>query len=295
MLDRSSSLANLALLAQMAVGQTSNSLSHPFSLIELVTAGAGGWLASAPNVWEADVVPDALQLATLTHSEMATDRYCRQIRSTIDSVVAGADPHWTAVTCYYAAFFGAQALLLQAGRGAVRVPPLSTLPFTGVVALASAPSTTSASSTTLTLSRLGGPSHRAVWRLLVELLGEILMGERDARASLVLQTLQAEIRDPVWLSDARNEINYDVTSSPFGARRWSSLLIDIDSPSAVEDELARAKQSTSERRFEVVALALGCLSKQLRCDFVRRGGRIDGRQVKARKGELGAHMWLVDP
>lgn len=109
MLDRTSAFAELSQRALTAVGSETNSLSHPFSLVTLIEIEATNWRSSG-NSWETDVEPDILRLATLTHAEMATDRYCRQIASVLTAISESRDPHWAAVTCYYAALYAAQAL-----------------------------------------------------------------------------------------------------------------------------------------------------------------------------------------
>ncbi|WP_435126631.1 hypothetical protein, partial [Micromonospora tulbaghiae] len=186
-----------------------------------------------------------------------------------------------------------QALLLQSGAGALRVPQIAGVPFRGVFAISLQPSMASAGRTTVMLSPVRGGSHRITWSQTVNLIDEILAFEADARAILVLETLKQEIRDPNWLSDARNEINYDLTSSPFSASIWSSLFVKANSPEELEDELARSVQERVERRFEVVAMALGRLSAQLREEHRRRGGRIDRRQTRARLDLLPSHSWLT--
>lgn len=293
MIRTSVAFADLALASQSAVGQSSNSLSHPFSLVQLAKAYESAWYQVA-NDWHLDLPREVLQQATLTHAEMAGDRFVRQMSTLFDSVGSANDAHWTAVTSYYAAFFAAQTLLLMTGRGAMRIAPTLGLPFRGVAAIRSAPSLVAAGHVTLATSTVGAGSHRATWQQSLDLIDEILVNETDARTTLVLSTLKREIRGSDWLSDARNSINYDVTSSPFASGAlWSSLLLDLTDPGMVEDELARTLQERPERRFEAVALALGCLATQLRSEFRRRGGRLDNRQTTRRAKVLPKWGWLT--
>jgi hypothetical protein len=125
------------------------------------------------------------------------------------------------------------------------------------------------------------------------LFDDLIAVESDPRSILVLKTFKTELRSPNLLSDARNEINYDLTSSPFRSDgAWPSLLIDLDSPAAVEDELARSTQTRAERRFEIAALALGCLSAHVRHALKRRGVRLDQRQASVRADLLPNRRWL---
>jgi hypothetical protein len=268
-------------------------MSQPFSYLELAQIAATGWRWGGQG-WIADVPEVVAQTAALTHAEMATDRFCRQFSSVMHALTDPvADAHWTAVTCYYAAFFAAQALLLQVGRGAVRLPRALGLPMKGVFSIETSPSPIGVGQTEITLTSLSGNPHKQSWTQVKRLIDDVLAVEVDARPTVVLDTLNREIAQPNWLSDLRNEINYDVTSSPFASKMWSSLLTRIDDAERVEDELARSTQEKSERRFEIVAMALASLSAQLRSEHVKRGGRIDKRQKDNRVSLIPNHPWLA--
>lgn len=167
------------------------------------------------------------------------------------------------------------------------------LPFSGVFSITKAPSPSAVGQVEITLSRLGGGSHRETWKQVITLINDILSLETGARAMVVLDTLKREIQSPTLLSDLRNEINYDVTLSPHDSSMWSSLLLKIDGPDRLEDELARSTQEKPARRFEVVAMALACLSAQLRMDHLQRGGHLDKRQKKYRESILPGRAWLT--
>ncbi|MBM7078054.1 hypothetical protein [Micromonospora humida] len=261
--------------------------------MQLAATDVTGWRSVGQGVWENDFPAESVQLATFTHAEMAADRFSRQLASALDGVANGADPHWTAVTTYYASFYAAQSLLLRCGSGAVRFTGVRGLPFQGVYAISAKASNVYAGRVAVRLSSVGGSSHRATWREIVDLLDDLVGIESNPRAILVLETLKKEISRPRWLSDARNEINYDLTSSPFRMPNWPSLLFKLDNESQVEDELARSEQVRTERRFEIVTMSLAILSAQLREEYRVRGGRIDSRQIREREAILPSHSWLV--
>ena len=291
MLAKSIALTELVQRSRIAIGQTKNSFSNPYGLAELVDVYAGGWIKSANQEWSQDVSVDSFQLAMLTQAELATDRFFRQFETLKSGLVNRKDPHWDAVTAYYAAFYATQALLLLSGSGAVRIP--SGGQFEGVLSISSSPSTAAVGQVALTFTKVRGGSHRITWNQLVDLLKEILRAEIDARVILVGNQLIHEVEKPNLLSDARNEINYDMRSSPYTAQAWSSLLLDLQSPTDLEDELARNSQNRPERRFEVVLLAAASLSKELRAEFHGRGGKLDRRQKRARKDIVSSHSWLL--
>lgn len=291
MLENSAAVAELSLRALGTLGTQNNSMSHPFSFVELITKTQNVWTQTG-STWVNDFVPEYVQVAALTHSEMAADRFFQQFASVLDAISRQKDAHWIAVTCYYAAFYAAQALLLQTGHGAVKIPR-GGLPFSGVYSLATSASPTAAGRLQLTLTPVQRSSHRQTWEQVVFLIDEILNQENDARAILVLNTLKQEIQRPKWLSDLRNEINYDLTKSPFLAMLWTSLLSRVSDRDRLEDELARSIQEKPERRFEVVAMALAEFSAQLRSEHLSRGGRIDKRQRRARKELLPDWEWLL--
>lgn len=296
MLDGSVSAADMGQRGLVATSTATNSLSHPFSFVDLVDTDARGWTNMGGGAWTNDFVPDAVELATFTHAEMATDRFAQQMASVLDAVASGSDPHWAAVTTYYAAFYAAQALLLQVGQGAIKLPTSATRPFSGVLAVSTAPSATALGRRSVELRKVGGSSHRATWQQLTGLIDDLLVTDTAPRTVLVLETLRREVESPAWpawLSDLRNDLNYDITSSPYAKRFWSSLLFDLDDPGDVEDELARSFQRIPERRFEIVALGCACLSKRLREEHQQRGGRLDQRQRDARRGLLRDQSWLV--
>jgi hypothetical protein len=292
----STSLADLSQLSRDATGIGSNSLSHPWDLISLAESDPSGWLASPVDrdVFTLDCYDTSLQLATLTHAELAYDRFVRQYASALSAMSStDHDAHWAAVTCYYAAFFAAQSLLLQVGRGAIRVPRLPSLTFSGVFAVERQASPRSAGLLEFRLRRLGSASHRQTWQQVTRLIDDALLHESAPRPILILQTLKLLIEKPELLSDARNAINYDITSSPYTASRWTSLLLDLTEADEIEDALARATDLKPSQRFELVALGLAALSVTLRHDRTARGGQWDKRQLEARDRTLPARVWFV--
>lgn len=290
MLTKSLAMAELAQRGLVALGASTNSLTHPFSLIDLFESDASGWQQAAGTLWSNTFVAEDAQLATLTHAEMATDRFCQQLRTYMGAVQGDSDPQWTAITGYYLSFYAAQTLLLQAGGGAVRISGSGSLPFRGVLRVER--QTLAGGRVEITLSRVGKGSHRATWDQTSELIDDLVANESDARTIVILKTLRSEIKLPQILSDLRNEINYDLTSSPFMAASWSSLFMKVASTDELEDELSRASQLRAER-FEIVTMGLAALSSNLRNEFHGRGGRLDKRQKAARQATRVGAEWLV--
>jgi len=297
MLTRSAGFADLEQLSTVALGRVALHHKQPFRLDQLLEAYGSVFSLTKAGL-EADLPEEALQIALGTEAETATDRFTRQL-ATYDSLSGnGKDPLWTAVTAYYAGFFAANALMLACGRGFVNVNPsaVSAATSRGLYSVSVSPAS-GAGQLNLALSKIDQSSHRATWhelQVLVDFLSAVAgNGPRERQTFTALSALIAR---PAWLSQARNEINYDFARDPFQASLWPRELPHLPDEAAVEARILTIIAPRAEQRFELVIASCASLLGGLFQGFARRGGKMDPQRKQRRLGCIAAcpHLtWLM--
>lgn len=196
-----------------------------------------------------DLPEASLQAGWVGDWESAYDIAVRQVGVYASLVTAEADPTWSAVTGYYAAFFAARALLTALGRSSCQVQSQGVLP-TGLMSLQRLPTSTSVGTVTVELSKTGsGSSHRKGWTALTSIIRPLFaLRGLDTRTLLALRELVTLIDRPTSVSTYRNSVNYslDVAASP--VQPWTTLLEQVEDDADLQSLLIRT--STEQGSYD---------------------------------------------
>ncbi len=299
MLASSAGFADLEQFSLLAIGNVTLHRGQALDLVDLMSVYGSSFSVQGGDLI-ADLHEEALQIALATEAEAAIDRFVRQLTTYEELSTTGSDPLWTAVTGYYAAFFVSNALLLACGRGFVRV---DTSQITGAqqgglhrVRLAQG---ATLGHLELRLTPMGKEgSHKATWKGVRELLADrattVGNGTREAQ---VFASLAALIVAPIWLSQERNDINYEFKRNPFQAGLWPRELSHLADAEAIEDRILASISPRPEQRFELVMAGCASLLASLFHRFLVRGGKIDPQRRRRRTTAMLSceHLtWLVD-
>jgi hypothetical protein len=137
----------------------------------------------------------------------------------------------------------------------------------------------------VTLRRSAGrSSHAVTWaqvsRLVEQAVATSLPGTPGEQAFAAYRAL---VTHPRYLSDVRNEINYDVGRNPFVAGMWPTEIFTLPDADAVYDRVLRFAEPSEERRSEVVLVGAASLLRQLRDVRSELGARVDRRRADQRR------------
>jgi hypothetical protein len=181
------------------------------------------------NQYEIEIMNGLIEAAWIGDVEDAYDMFWRQLITYVALVRLGVDPMWSAVTGYYAAFFGVRALLAAVGRGSRRLGKVGPMPA-GVYSMRLG-AATSVNTVTLQCRSVGGASHKVLWQELDQLLlGLGGIGGLDARSQVVIAGLRSVAQAPVPLHSFRNQVNYSLGATT----QLSPWSCELD---AIEDEV----------------------------------------------------------
>ena len=245
-------------------------------------------VAVSNRAFEVEIDANVLQCGRVSDAELWYSRFQRQFIVYSDLHQTQRDPGWTAVTGYYTAFHGAQTLLSLVGEGARSLPPLGTL-GRGLYRLSSGISQYPNQILLQLQSQHGGGSHRALWTQLQHLLDRLAqVPTPDSGSVLTLRSLIATVTTPVSLEKIRNEINYSVDYSSSDLGHWRSELAAVESGRELEQRLQRTSPVHRAQRFELVALSMASLCREIYRDYLDGSPSPDRRPSETRARELGA-------
>src|SRR6266498_789988 len=203
-----------------AVG--SSRLQREVDIAQVVSLYADQAHRVSPQLFELDILQSYVEYGWVGDLELAYDMFWAQLRTYYQLVTSNADPMWTAVTGYYAAFFGARCLLIATGLASRTLPKLGPLPA-GLYSLETKPSN-SLNSVLVVCRQVGSSSHKYLWNQLDQLLHHLeTIGGLDVRSRAIIAGLRSVIDSPIPLSAFRNRINYSLDSVA-AISPWASQL-----------------------------------------------------------------------